>query len=107
MANLCCCECPLNFGCLPMCKELDTLQEVPIGGAGKYKLIYKFNGAVMELSTAELEEGDEITFDISEIVPDYVYTAVIEDPNGENMTLVKDVIEYDCLTFKPLLVVKF
>jgi len=108
---ICCCECPKDLGCIDPCYKLDT--GLTALKNGKHTLVYKFNGAVRKLESETLNIGDEVLFDIMEIVPGYKYQAIIKDPDGEEMVIAIDnpettgidesLINYDCITFKPQL----
>lgn len=92
----CCCECPLDLGCVDPCKCLDTLQVAESDGI--YTLKYKFNGATLMLDQ-KFEKGEKLAFDIANLPGNYTFFAIVENPLCEPVKLV-DLIEYDCLKFK-------
>lgn len=96
----CCCDCPLDLGCIDTCKCLDTEQIADKDGT--YTLRYEFNGVTLLLES-ELKKDDSIVFNIHNLVAPYTYQAVIEDPLCKRIILKKNTIEYDCLQFNTTL----
>jgi hypothetical protein len=71
--------------------------------AGVHILKYKFNGSTIAIASEALQIGDSIAFNISQMIPDYLYNAIIEDPDGDTVEIADDVLTYDCLQFNPKL----
>lgn len=101
MKNLCCCECHLELGCITDCTNFDTT--LVAAKAGIYILQYKFNGAWLKVKSATLVIGNPIKFDIRNLIPNYIYAAVVYDPDGVLVDITDTLIEYDCLRFQPVL----
>ena|ERR1700741_1617986 len=97
----CCCEDPYDLGCLDACKPLDTGIVAELDG--RYTLQYKFNGAQRSIKSDVITAGDNIEFNIKDLVPNYYYQARILDPEGNEVVLSYEDVPYDCLKFNIVL----
>ncbi len=95
----CCCVRVLNLCKVAVCGsvEFDTIAEAAI-----YNLVLDFMQNQITLSQ-EQTEGERVTFDVSMLNENYQYTGKIYDAEGNNVTIEKDGVEYDCIKFKTVM----
>lgn len=97
--NNCCklCTCPLDFGCIPACKDLYLNFEAPI--TGQYTVYFQYRGQLI-LKKLAFHAGSDFYINLSKLNRNYLFIAVIYDPNGEQITIEHEGKEYNCIQFK-------
>lgn len=97
-ACICCSIGVLDLGCLTICDTLTISYIAP--STQTYTLVVEFDGVVVEIK-ADIEAGNPLVFDISNLNEDYVYKAKVLDENLAQITFTDGGGgSYDCFRFK-------
>lgn len=101
----CCCNRILNLCNIPVCGTLELRQEATAaesGAANIYTLVLDYLNTTVTL-IAEQTEGENIVFDVSSLNENFQYTGQIYDSAGNQVSVTKDGIQYDCIKFKTII----
>lgn len=97
----CCCTKTLNLCRVPVCGTIDF--GIVAQQSGNHKLVTWFLG--MEIIINKIFGAtNPLVFDISSLNQDYVFDAKLFAPDGKQIVISKDSVEYDCITFQTMLV---
>lgn len=94
----CCCSKSFRICDLIICDGEDLVLPIPIPTDGEYTLQLDFLGDVIR-KTATLSEGDNATFDKTDLNERFTYVGQVLGPLGEVITFVIDGVTYDCFEF--------
>lgn len=97
---MCCCNKTLVFcEAVPTCAGslIDFGIVAQVQGTHKLKVNFKRAEFIIE---TEFEIGEQIKFPTDGLNENYVWTGKLSDPNGVNMIIEKNGIQYDCVQFK-------
>lgn len=97
MSCPCVCSKVLDYCNQNVCDSVDFDIEANVGG--EHKLITDFLGVEVELSET-FQIGDRIIFPITGLNESYQFTCELYDPNGSQITINKDGVQYDCFKFQ-------
>lgn len=96
----CCCTKILELCKVNSCGDINT--GILATDTGIHKLVVDFLNVQLQVD-AEINIGDEIIFPASTLNESYKFTGYIIGPDGEKMTLTKDAVDYDCLSFETVI----
>jgi hypothetical protein len=100
-----CCEKTLNLGCLNACNAVyNTGIVVDALTEGVWVLELTF-GSVSIYYSVDVEDGETVIFELTNLNESYTYQGQIIDPNGEIVTLEVNGIEYDCIEFSTKIII--
>ena len=97
----CCCTKILELCKVNSCGDINT--GILALATGTHKLIVDFLNVQLEVK-ADIVEGDEIIFPATSLNETYKFTGSIFGPDGEQMVLTKDTINYDCISFETAII---
>lgn len=97
MSCPCVCTKVLDYCSQNVCDSIDFGVEATVSGV--HKLITDFLGIEIELDQT-FEIGDKIIFQIDSLNESYQYTSELFNPDGAQITINKDGIQYDCFKFR-------
>ncbi len=97
MSCPCVCTKVLDYCNANVCDSIDF--DVIAVVAGEHKLLTDFLNVEIELSET-FGIGDRIIFPIISLNENYQYTCELFDPNGAQIIINKDGIQYDCFKFQ-------
>lgn len=101
----CCCDKPLNVGCVRNCNALEFTSVAPT--SGEYTLAFDFLGTEQNV-TATFDAGDLLVFDITPINEHYNFQKVrLYAPDGTQLKFEKDSTIYDCLQLETVIGKRF
>jgi hypothetical protein len=102
----CCCTRILNLCSVAVCGsiEFDVLATAPSesGVENIYTIVLDFMGIQITISELQVP-GVPVSFVVSMLNENYQYTGKIYDAEGNNVTIEKDGVEYDCIKFKTVM----
>lgn len=97
MSCICCKIAKLKLGCVTVCDVLKVNYVAPSDDT--YTLTVMFGQQVIEISS-EITAGNTLTFDISDLNENYVFTGVISNSSGNLIFIDGSSNQYDCIEFK-------
>ncbi len=98
----CCCIKTLNLCNVNVCGTLTLDQSATAsesGVANVYTLVLDYLNIVVSI-IGEQTEGENIAFDVSSLNENYQYTGKIYDSAGNQVSILYNEEEYDCIKFK-------
>lgn len=93
----CCCEKVYRLCNLHVCRE-DLILPIPVSIDGEHTLRLEFLGQSLEI-TADLSNGDNVTFATEDLNERFTYIGQVLDPDGTVMRFTVNDVEYDCFEF--------
>lgn len=100
MSCKCCCTNTLNLCDQNVCTGLDLGITAQIPGAHKLKI--PVLGLMVTLEQ-EFIVGEQIVFQLDNVIEDLDYTCELYDPIGNRILIRKNGIEYDCFRFRTVI----
>lgn len=92
----CCCELPLNLGCIYKNGGFVDIGFVATQD-GVHKLLYTHGGVRMTLRSASIAVGQPVKFPADDLTGDLTYTGVVLNPDGTPFELDDGESVYGCL----------
>lgn len=96
----CCCKNVLNLCKIPVCGEVDfgiTAQQ-----DGTHQLVVNFLETEITVNKS-FSIGDQIVFDVSRLNEDYTFLSQLFAPDGKQILIRKDNVDYDCISFQTVM----
>lgn len=103
----CCCTRILNLCNVAVCGTLEIKQAATApesGASNTYLLVLDFLETTITLSNEQIE-GLNIVFDVSNLNENFQYRGQIFDSAGNQVSILYDEIEYDCIKFKTIMAI--
>lgn len=98
----CCCTKTLRLCSVNVCAESVIDFGITAQVEGTHQLILKFLG-VEVLIEKDFAVDDQMTFPVGGLNENFTYTARIYEPDGKQVVIRKDSVEYDCFEFQTVL----
>lgn len=94
----CCCKKTLNICSVSICDDgIDIGITAQVDG--EHKMIVEFL-SVQYVIVKTFAVDDKIIFPVSSLNESFTYTARVYEPDGKQVVIEKDAIQYDCFKFK-------
>lgn len=100
MSCNCCCSKILKLCKVNACDSIDF--GITAQAEGVHKLVLDFLGSLTTL-TETFGNGDEIIFPVTDLNENMIFTARLYQPDGKQIIISKDGVEYDCFEFKTII----
>lgn len=94
----CCCSKIHRVCDVIICDGQDLILPIPVPTDGEYTLELDFLQDVIS-KTAQLTQGDNFTFDATDLNERFTYVGHIKGPDGVPITFTIDEVQYDCIEF--------